>query len=85
MIDNDKADLASRSANSLPRMLMWLGSQQKQFLEKLKGNYLFLNIKDFLQEKYETLQRRDVKPDAEWCRKHFKYDFFVQKLYPVKP
>ena len=25
MIDNDKADLASRSASSLPRMLVWLG------------------------------------------------------------
>ena len=23
--------------------------------------------KDFLQEKYETLQERDVKPDDEWC------------------
>ena len=29
VIDNDKADLASRSASSLPRMLVWLGSQQK--------------------------------------------------------
>ena len=26
MIVNDKADLASRSASSLPRMLVWLGS-----------------------------------------------------------
>ena len=23
--------------------------------------------KDFLQEKYETLQERDVNPDDEWC------------------
>ena len=29
VIDNDKADLASRSASLLPRMLVWLGSQQK--------------------------------------------------------
>ena len=29
VIDNDKADLASRSASSLPQMLVWLGSQQK--------------------------------------------------------
>ena len=29
VIDNDRADLASRSASSLPRMLVSLGSQQK--------------------------------------------------------
>ena len=23
--------------------------------------------KDFLQEKYETLQEQDVNPDDEWC------------------
>ena len=24
--------------------------------------------KDFLQEKYKTLQERDVNPDDEWCQ-----------------
>ena len=24
--------------------------------------------KDFIQEKYETLQERDVNPDDEWCQ-----------------
>ena len=37
VIDSDKADLAARSASSLPRMLMWLGSKIK-FLSKLKGS-----------------------------------------------
>ena len=29
-ITKDNADLASKSANSFPRILMWLGSQQKK-------------------------------------------------------
>ena len=35
-IDNDKADLASRSASSLPRMLVRLGSQQKTISLKVE-------------------------------------------------
>ena len=33
--------------------------------------------KDFLQEKYEMLQERDVNPDDEWCL-DFLNTIFVQ-------
>ena len=41
MIDNDKADLASRSASLLPRTLVWLGSRVLGFII---FNFLFYTL-----------------------------------------
>ena len=64
MINNDKADLASRSARSLPRMLMGLGSQQKTVSLKTERSLYFLKKIVKLMDSYglnfsETLKQRE--------------------------